>query len=63
MADGSSIRTGHTVIVFVQIQSYQAKVPCYIMDMTPEYDIILGDSWLIQNQAVIDYGVQTCSLR
>ena len=33
------------------------------MDMTPEYDIILGDRWLIQNQAVIDYGEQTCSLR
>ena len=63
MADGSSIRTVGTVIVPVQIQSYRAKLPCYVMGMTPEYDIILGDRWLIQNQAVIDYGEQTCSLR
>ena len=63
IADGSSIRTVGTIIVPLQIQSYRAKLPCYVMDMTPEYDIILGDRWLIQNQAVIDYGEQTCSLR
>ena len=63
MADGSSIRTMGTVTVPVQIQSYWAKLPCYVMDMTPEYDIILGERSLIQNQAVIDYREQTCSLR
>ena len=62
MADGSSIKIVGTVTVPVQIQSYRAKLPCYVMDMTPEYDIILGDRWLIQNQAAIDYGEQTCSL-
>ena len=49
MADGSSIKILGTVIVPIQIQSYWAKLPCYVMDMTSEYDIILGDSWLIQN--------------
>ena len=49
MADGSSIMIVGTVTVPVQIQSYRAKLPCYVLDMTPEYDIILGDRWLIQN--------------
>ena len=62
MADSSSIRTVGTITVPAQIQSYRAKLPCYVMDMTPEYDIILGDKWLIQNQAVIEYGEHTCSL-
>ena len=63
MADGSSIRIVGTVTVPIHIQSYRAKLPCYVMDMTPEYDIVLGDRWLIQNHAVIDYGGQTCSLQ
>ena len=63
MADGSSTKTGGTVTVPIQIQSYRAKLPCYVMDMIPEYDIILGARWLIQNQTVIVYGEQTCSLQ
>ena len=63
MADGTSAQTLGTVTVPVQIQSYRAKLTCSVMDMTPEYDLILGDQWLITNQAVIDYAERTCSIQ
>ena len=55
MAEGPSIKIVGTIIVLVQIQSSRAKLSCYFMGMTPEYGIILDDSWLLQNQAKIDY--------
>ena len=63
MADGLHIQTVGMVTVPVQIQSYRARLTYSVMDMTPEYDHILGDRWLIKNQAILDYGEQTCSLR
>ena len=41
--------------VLVPYQQYKAKLQCVILDLTDDFDLILGDAWLYRHHAIIDY--------
>jgi hypothetical protein len=47
----------------LKIQSYQGKVQGFVTPLAGPYDIILGESWLKQQQAALDYGDKTITIR
>ena len=55
MADGTSLPTLGTVDVPITIQGYKETVRCVVIDLSDDYDIILGDAWLYEHAGVIDY--------
>ena len=55
LADGSTTTPLGIVKVTVHCQQYRAELTCVVLDLTDEFDLILGDGWLSQHRAVIDY--------
>ena len=55
LADGTSLPTLGTVDVPITIQGYKETVRCVVLDLSDDYDIILGDAWLYEDAGVIDY--------
>ena len=56
LADGSqSVTAGH-VQARLSLQSYTETVTLHVIDMTPGFDVILGDDWHKREGAVIDFG-------
>ena len=55
LADGTSLPTLGTVDVPIAIQGYKETVRCVVIDLSDDYDIILGDAWLYEHAGVIDY--------
>ena len=47
----------------IQIQQYRADLPALVLPLPDQIDIILGDAWLVKNNAYIDYVSKTCCLR
>ena len=37
------------------IQGYKETVRCVVIDLSDDYDIILGNAWLYEHARVIDY--------
>lgn len=56
LADGSQSVTAGVVHSHLTLQSYSDRIRMYVIDMTPGFDIILGDDWYKQEHAVIDFG-------
>ena len=55
LADGSVIPALGIVDVPLSIQGYKETVRCVVIDLSEDYDIILGDGWLYDHAGVIDY--------
>ena len=39
----------------LSIQGYKETIPCAVIDLADDYDIILGDAWLYDHAGIIDY--------
>jgi len=55
LADGSSSALLGTVDIVVCIQGVVTQVSAYCLASMPTYNLILGESWLIKNHAIINY--------
>ena len=55
LADGSTIPTLGVVQVPVSIQGYKETLTCLVIDLSDDYDLILGDAWLYDHAGIIDY--------
>ena len=42
------------------MQQYYGKVKLLVMELAPEHDIILGNDWLYQRKAIMDFGNAKC---
>ena len=49
--------------VRVRIQAYQCLVTFLVTPLADHFDMILGEPWLLQHQAYLDYGSLCCVLR
>ena len=63
LPDGQPSKVAGKCKVRVRIQAYQCLVTCYAMPMADHFDMILGESWLLQHKAYLDYGGLCCVLR
>lgn len=61
VADDRSATTRGTCVFTLWFGSHAMSVKAHVIDMLPEYDIILGDSWLLSNKAFLDYQRGVCS--
>ena len=55
LADGTSIPALGIVDAPLAIQGYKETIRCIVIDLSDDYDLILGDGWLYDHAGVIDY--------
>lgn len=46
----------------VRIQNYYGTVTCWVVDLSDRFSLILGESWLEQCKAVLNFADHTCML-
>ena len=63
MPDGSVSPVIGQCKVCVRIQAYQCMVMLLVADLADHYDVILGESWMLQHSAYLDYGKKCVVLR
>lgn len=63
VADGRTAHTLGTATVSLTIGDSELFLACHVIDMLPEYDIILGDAWLLAHGAYLDYARGACVFR
>jgi hypothetical protein len=62
-ADGAQRPSYGRKTLTVHMQKYTAKLPCTIIDLSPQFDIILGQEWLKEHDAVLYMGTGTATIR
>lgn len=55
LADGSSKAVQGRIKAKLRIQGYSDEVECFVTDLVPGFDIILGDDWSRKHQVAADY--------
>ena len=68
LANGSHVQLSHECEVHLRIPTqekgvfYKKKVPCFELDLGSDHHIILGDNWLCEEHAQLDYGTRSVHL-
>ena len=63
LADDSSAPSLGKVRLRFKLQSFTGIATCYVTDLCDEFDVILGNSFMVSHRAVLDYSNFTASLR
>ncbi len=63
MPDGSLSPVIGQCKVRGRIQAYQCLVTLLVTDLADHYDVILGESWLLQHSAYLDFDKKSVMLR
>ena len=63
LADGTVTACLGLAHVRVKIQSHTFAVTAFVLDMNDNFDLVLGQQWLKDHRAVIDFDRQTVALR
>ena len=61
-ADGNALPIQGACSAHVKIQGYHNTVRFLVCDMTDQFDVVLGDSWLSKHKAHLNYDANTCVL-
>ena len=61
LANGTKIVSKGKVVIPLDIQSYQGAVECFILPMSQQFDIILGEDWCQQTGCEISYRTHSVS--
>jgi hypothetical protein len=56
LADGTTILSHGTCKATISFGAFRAKTTFIVAPLSTQYDVILGNSWLRQHRAIIDYG-------
>jgi hypothetical protein len=59
LADGKQMQSPGFVKVHLRIQKFSREENLVVTDLTPGFDVLLGDEWSVRNSIVADYGYQT----
>ena len=62
LPNGSTVPVLGKCHVKVRIQQFSGTVTCWVVDLTEGFSLILGQSWLEQCRAVLNFGNRTCTL-
>ena len=63
LADDSSAPILGKVRLRFKLQSFTSVVSCYVTDLCDEFDVILGNKFMVSHCAVLDYSAYTVSLQ
>jgi hypothetical protein len=69
LADGTSVQVQTVCEVNIKIASphsrtlYKKTVTCLVLDLGAGFDVILGQDWLLQEQAILSYADKECTLK
>lgn len=63
LGDGSSMPVVGTCKLQLTLQAYHGRVECYAAKLAPQFDVILGDAWLTQHKAALDFGAKALILK
>ena len=63
LPDGSTVPVLGKCHLKVRIQNYSGTVTCWVVDLSDGFSLILGESWLEQCKAVLNFADRTCILR
>ena len=55
LGDGESRQIDEKVKVHVKVQTYQARVTCFVTKLAQGVDLVLGNTWLSQTKALLDF--------
>ena len=59
LADGSAVMSEYECTMTVRIQGMKWHVNCLVMNLDRKFNVILGDDWLHEKQAVISFQSKT----
>ena len=62
LADGSSSPILGTTEVTLHIGAFRTRVPCFVTELSIDFDIVLGNPFLTGYKAVLNYHLGTCTL-
>lgn len=62
LADNTEAKLIGKASAKLKIQNFSAVLCCYVTELCDEFDIILGNSFLVAHKAVLDYGRRCISL-
>ena len=62
LADGSSSVLLGTAKVTLRIGAFRTRVSCFVTELSIDFDIVLGNSFLTEYKAVLNYHLDTCTL-
>jgi hypothetical protein len=62
LADGTSVPSQGTCVATLTIGSFRSKLELIVAPLSQQFDVILGNSWLKQHDAVINYRDETVTL-
>ena len=61
MANGNSATVSQcTAPLKLRFQRHTSNVVCFVVDMLQQYDLILGDDWLVKHKAKMDFATRAC---
>ena len=63
LGTGTSAESQGECSVHVKLGDYQDRVDCFVIDMVTDFQVILGDPWLISVQALFDFKNKTSVIR
>jgi hypothetical protein len=63
LASGATSAISGVVDLHLKIQSFQGRVQGFVTPLAGPYDVILGDSWLKEYKAVLNYGTKSLVIR
>lgn len=63
LADGSTQHASTQTNLSIRIQNHKTTIPCYILDMQEQFDVILGDTWTEKVGAIINCEDKTISVK
>lgn len=63
LGDSSVAATQGVVNIPIQLGNFRDMVQCLVMELPPTFEIILGQPWLKQHNAILNYVDETCTIR
>lgn len=62
LADGSSIPSLGSCFATLTIGAFRSRVELVVAPLSSQFDVILGNTWLQQHEAILNYGDQSVTL-
>ena len=60
LGNGDEVPTDGHIKVHVKIQQYQSQITCLVAKLSDGVDLILGNNWLVQHKARLDFESKCC---
>ena len=60
LGNGDEVLTNGHIEVHVKIQQYQSQITCLVAKLSDGVDLILGNDWLVQHKAYMDFESKCC---